>query len=487
MAKTELSFADGFYIDSSTSYMEKRAVNVFPVIPAADAPTKRRLNHTPGIIQDDSVTGANSRGVLVFSDGTPYRVIGTSLYSFSSSGTSTNRGTIAGTADVSMDSNGINIAIQDPEGASYFYTPITTTLEANNSAAFTSFGQATSVTFKGGYYVYTTDSKFFVGSASTTNDGKTFNALDFEDAEISPDNIVRGYKDHNQLYIIGDSTTEVYRNIVTDGFPLERIPGAVISKGCSARNTVIPWDNSFLMLGGGKNEKPGIYQVLGSGVKKVSTESVDTIIHSNSTDQIAAARGFSYSENGNYFAVFTVGFNTLVYDQVTSARSGKAEWHERQTGITNGKGFKGWRAIHGALAYGSIQVGDDRSGLVGRLDKGTYKEYGNDIERVFTTKPFMESGDKIFSGSVELYMQTGLGNDDIEDPQIRFDYSDDGSRTFSNEAPVSMGKRGEHKTRVRWRRLGGFPLSRVLRWKTTAPVPVDVYGLYADARITTNA
>lgn len=486
MATTELSFADGFYVSTSKPYMEKRVVNLYPIISAADAPTQRALMHTPGITELANVGGSNSRGVLVFSDGTPYRVIDNILWSFDSLNVATNRGAITGTSDVSMDSNGLNIAIQDPKGDSYFYTPSSGILEKNTNAAFLSHGQATSVTYKGSYYVYTTDTVFFTGSARTTNDGKTFNALDFEDAEISPDNIVTGFKDHNQLYIIGDNTTEVYRNIVTAGFPLERIPGAVITKGCAARNTVIQWDNSWLMLGGGKNEKPGIYKILGSSSEKISTESVEQIIHSYSDEVIADARAFPYSENGNYFAVFTIGDNTFVYDQIASRRSGKAEWHERQTGVTNGTGFKPWRAIHGVQVFGNIQVGDDRSGFVGALDTDVYLEYGNDIEKFWTTKPFINQGNKIFSGSLELYMKTGLGNDDVEDPQIRFDYSDDGSRTFSNEISISLGKVGEYKTRVGWTRLGAFPVSRVLRWKISDPVPVDVYGLFAGSRVTTN-
>jgi len=180
--------------------------------------------------------------------------------------------------------------------------------------------------------------------------------------------------------------------------------------------------------------------------------------------------------------VFTIGQHTFVYDQSTSQLSGKPEWHERQTGVTNGTGFQVWRAVHGALAYGQINVGDDRSGLVGELDKDLFTEYGNIIEKFWTTKPFLDKGDAIFHGKVELFMRTGLGNAADPDPQIRMDYSDDGSRTFNNEISKSLGKVGEFKQRVRWPRLGRFPLSRVLRWKCTAPVPIDVYGLFANAK-----
>ena len=486
MPRLELSFADGFYVSQSGPLIEKRCVNVRPIVPNADAATKRALLHDPGISEIANTGGGSSRGVLVFSDGTPFRVIGNTLWSLASDGTLTDHGTITGTSDVSMDSNGINIAIQDPAGDSYFFTPTTNTLELNNDVVFLSFGQAETVAFKDGFYVYTTQNIFFSSSSKATNDGKDFNALDFADAEINPDLIRKAFNDHNQLYILGDTTTQVYKTIVTSGFPFQVIPGAIITKGTRSPNSVIAFDNSFLFMGGGLNEKTGIYQALGSSIQKISTQSIDQLIHGYSDEIIAKARAFAYAENGGYFAVFTVGDNTFVYDQVASQLSGKPEWHERQTGITNAVGFQPWRAIHGAKAYGCIQVGDDRSGLVGELDKDLYKEYGDLIEKFWSTKPFLDAGEYIFSHEIELFMKTGLGNADDDDPQIRFDYSDNGSRTFSNEISISMGKVGEYDRRTKWSRLGRIPLSRVLRWKTTAPVPIDAYGLWANAEGTSS-
>jgi hypothetical protein len=81
-------------------------------------------------------------------------------------------------------------------------------------------------------------------------------------------------------------------------------------------------------------------------------------------------------------------------------------------------------------------------------------------------------------------MQTGLGTTEVPDPQIRMDYSDNGSNSFNSEISKSMGKVGEYERRVRWSRLGRIPLTRVLRWKTTEPVPVNVFGLFGDAEVT---
>ena len=259
----------------------------------------------------------------------------------------------------------------------------------------------------------------------------------------------------------------------------------MIPKGVSARNTVITFDNSFLFMGAGLNEKPAIYQALGSSIQRVSTKSIEHLIHDYDETVISNARAFSYSEDGNYFAVFTVGDNTFVYDQTSSKLSGIPSWHERQTGVTNGTGFQKWRAVHGVKAFGRINVGDDRSGRVGSLDSDCFTEYGDPIENVWTTKPFVNKGDGLFSKEIELFMQTGLGNADVTDPQIRMDYSDDGGRTFNSEVSLSLGKVGEYKTRARWKRLGRIPNTRVLRWKVTDPVQINVYGLFANAEAET--
>lgn len=483
MPRVELPFADGFYVSQSGPLIDKRVVNAYPVIPQADALSKRALLGTPGISEFADFGSGSSRGAIVFTDGTPYRVLGNALVSIDSSGNTTNHGNITGSSDVSIDSNGINIAIQDPDGDSYFFTPGSSTLELNTDVVFLSFGQAKTVTFKDGFYVYTTDLLFFSSSVKTTNDGKDFDALDFADAEISPDQLVAGHNNHNQLYILGETTIEVFQTIVTTGFPFQRIPGAMIQKGCAAPNSIVDFDNSFLFIGGDVGEQPAIWKAIGSNASKISTSAVDQLIQGNSKETIAAARAFTYAQNGDYFAVFTIGDNTLVYDATTSALSGKHEWHERQTGITDGNGFQKWRGIHGVKAFGKILVGDDRSGKIGDLTFDVKTEYGDSVERFFTTKPFINNGDSIFSHEIELLMQTGVGDSTTPDPQIRMDYSDDGGRNFVSEISRSMGRVGEFKTRVRWSRQGRIPNHRMLRYKMSAPVEFNVYSLFANADV----
>lgn len=481
MARIPLPLAFGMFVSESPPLMDKRIVNMRVTVPEADAATKSALLGTDGITQFADVGTGNSRGVLVFNDGVPYRVIGNALFSFTSAGVVTNHGHITGAKDVSMATNGINISIQDPEGNNYFFTPSSSTLEINTNAAFLSFGQAETVTFKDGFYVYTTSTIFFSSSAKTVNDGKNFNALDFADAEISPDKLIKGHNNHNQLYILGETTIEVFQTIATSGFPFQRIASAVIQKGCIAPNTVVDFDNGFLFMGGDVGEMPAIWKGVGSSFTKISTSSIDQLIHNETLEVLALSRSWVYAENGAYYAVFTIGSSTYVYDATASALLGSPQWHQRQTGIGNGDSFFVWRALHGAFVFGEIQVGDDRSGKVGELDGTVFTEYGSAIERIATTKPFMDKMDYIFDYEMELFMETGVGNAASPDPQIRMDYSDNGSKTHSSEVSRSMGKVGEFQKQVRWSRLGRIPISRSVRFKTTEPVKVNIYGLFGNA------
>jgi len=480
MARAELPLAFGFYISESTPLLNKRIVNMRVVVPESSAVTTRALLNTPGLTQVTSVDESISRGVIEFNDGVIYRVIGNSLYSIDLNNVAVSRGYITGTRDVSMATNGINIAIQDPDGGSYFYTPSTATLEDNAGAAFLSFGQAETVAQKDGFYVYTTKTNFFSSSSKVDNDGKNFNALDFADAEILPDFITKCHVNHNQLYIGGKDSIEVFQTIATSGFPFQRITNAYVQKGISAPNTAVDFDDGFMFIGGGRGEKASVWKVRGSTFSKLSDSSIDHLLQKESQENIKNARAWVYSDNGAYHAVFTVGNNTFVYDATASRQTGVPQWHQRQTGISVELAYRGWRARHGIVTQGNVQVADDRSGIIGILDATEYTEYGADIERVISTKPFISNLESVFNYEIELFMETGVGNPTEPDPVIRLDYSDDGGATYSHEIPKSIGKIGERRVKVIWDRLGEYPIARELRWKTVAPVKISIYALFAD-------
>ncbi len=489
MPRLKVPFATGFYVSKSEDLVNKRIVNMYPQIPQSGALNDRALFGSPGIDPVAEIAKGNSRGSIRFPDRTPYFVIGNRLVSVAENETITDHGFIAGDSDVSLATNGINICIVDPQGKSYFFAPDTDTLEEITSADFLSFGQARTVAFKDGYYVFTTLQLFFVSSLKTENDGKNFNALDFADAESSPDNIIKVHNNKNQLYILNRDTIEVFQTIITedpDAFPFTRITGAQIQRGCVSPNSVVEFDTGFTFIGGDINDRPSIWKVIGSSTQRLSTSSIDQLMHESSEEEIFRARVFPYSVDGDIFLVVTVGTHTFEYNATASNLAGSPQWNERQTGVTRGESFATWRAIHGVLSYGRIFVGDDRSGKIGALNDKTYTEYGEPIERIVSTQPLTELAENIFSHQIELQMQAGQGNDDIEDPQVVFDYSDDGGRSWSNELTRSFGPVGKYEVVPTWTRLAAIPNNRILRWRVTDPARVNMLAVYANAEVTSS-
>lgn len=462
----ELDIATGSYESDSLPLAAQRCINLFPNYPQADAPalSERALFSTPGITLSDTAGGINRGSCLM--GGIPYLVQGTSLCSLDSGLNLTVLGTITGTTRVSMATNGTKLVIVVPGETAYVYEAATGNL---SSITDVDFILSDTVVYKDGYFVFTASngSVFF---NSGLNDPENFSALDFGTAEINPDKIVAAHVNHNELFILGEETVELFQNIGGAGFPFQRIPGANIQKGCHAKHSVVEFDNTFLFAGGGKDEKTAIWKVTGSSsAVKISTSAVDRVIQGYTKAQISTIFAHTYAQDGNFFAVFTFPDRTFVYEATASAHIGRPVWHERQTGVTNAK----WRVNSIITAYGKHIVGDNVDGRVGYLDKSVFTEYGNTIFRQKTTLPVPSD----FWGDLELTMEAGVG--DVDDPEVRLDWSDDGGRTWGSELFRGFGKVGEYFRRVIWRRLGDTPKYRVLRFTVTDPVKVVMIKLEA--------
>lgn len=78
-------------------------------------------------------------------------------------------------------------------------------------------------------------------------------------------------------------------------------------------------------------------------------------------------------------------------------------------------------------------------------------------------------GNSIKVPSIEVTVESGVGNSDRPDPVISMDISRDG-KTFTYERTRSMGKVGEYDRRAIWHKNGRFPRFVILRFKMSDPV-----------------
>ena len=480
MPRTPLPLGFDYYQSDSLTLAAKRCINWIPTVAESEALTDRALLQPSGLKQFADSALVPNRGGLKMS-GVPYHINGNSLISESSTGVITNHGVIPGSGRVSLATNGQYLVIVIPGLSAYAYDNQALTLTQITSS---NFRVSDTVVYKDGYFVFgASDGTVFFNSA--LNDPFTYDALDFGTAEISPDKIVALHVNHNELFVGGGGTFELFQNVGGSGFPFQRIDGANIQKGVYARFSLIEFDNSFCFVGGGENEKAAVWKVSGSASSnKISTDAIDKEIQKFNESEIAEAFAMTMSERGQFLAIFTfrserIPSRTFAYNATASALLGRSIWFEFQTGVTDNS----FRVNSIVFAYGKLLAGDNDSGLIGEFDTETLTYYGDPIFRSSASSPFNQDGLPIFAGLFEATFGPGVGNTAGLDPQVRLDFSDNSGKTFSSEFSRGIGKIGEYERRSVWERQGRFPVSRVQRLTITDPVKADLVRLAATAEI----
>lgn len=480
--KTMLPIAIGYYNYNDSLISRQECINIYPYIPIKSGTISNgALLRTPGVAQFDTLTGGVNRG-LCYSPGKNklYVVNGNTLYVKTNAATNSVLGTIEGTGQVSMADNGTTLAIIVPSGKGYFYDEALGLVEITD-AVFADFaltpGGVTSVCLKDTIFVYTTATEFFSGSPAAVNGGKNFDALDFEDAEVSSDNNVRAFTIRNELYIAGTDTIEVYQNVGGTNFPFQRILGATIPRGLTSRFGFAEIDGGFCFLGKGANEKPAIWFQRGSQTLKISTGPIDAIIQDYAESQLATVTSWAYSEDGSMFVGWNFPNETLVYDEVVSTIQGSPVWHIRKTGSTR------CRIENVTNAFGYNICGDATGTQIGVLSRDYLTEYGTAMTRTFAGPYLIDDEDiqpRMSISSVELITKTGYGNEAGnagDDPMIEMQFSNNRGATWISMGTRSLGKEDEFLKKQVWRRIGRVQHDVLFRFITSAPIAVEFYSL----------
>lgn len=463
----QIPITNGFYISESLPLSHQQCTNVFPSVADVPALSQEFLRGTAGI--DELATsgaieqvnrGSWRKGDLAYAvnGNTLYRVDktvvdGADTFSYVS------LGSVSGVGRVSLASSETQLMVLVPGGAGYIYNEDDATpFQEITDADFRANGNPLHVAYIDSVFVCTTDDKKIIHSA--LNDGLAWNALDFGEAESDPDAAVAPVVVNNQLFITGTLTTEGFKNIGGSGFIFKR-SNIFLDKGCVAPFTLVKTNQTFLMVGKGLNETPAIWMFNGNSFTKKSTKAIDKVISSYSQDSLENSFAMYSGLDGDFFVYFTFPDRTFVYNLATD------KWHEQKTCDSSGEDSK-WRVNSMIDAYGRTLVFDSIDGRVGELTYNSYKEYGCDIKRVFSLAPFFDL-EGVEMPHIELTMESGVGNADVEDPKVAMAVSLDGV-AFKNDRARSIGKVGASDGRIIWRRNGGATKIACLRFTMTDAV-----------------
>jgi len=468
MPKVILPIANGYYESDSLPISAQECTNFYPNIAQAPALNQETLFGTPGLTQVASASDiSNCRGAHEM-NGVPYFVIGSKLYSMSSSYALTDHGQIAGSGRVSMADNGTQLLLLVPGGNGYIYNHVADTFAQITDADFTANGNPQQVVFIDGFFCLTTDTKKFIVSA--LNDGLSYNALDFGTAESDPDEIVAPIVFKNQLFIGGSQTIEAFQNIGGADFPFQRT-GLFLSKGISSPFSIQSIQDTFVFVGAGTNESPAIWALNGNNVAKISTTAIDKELSALTEAQILDIYSWAYAEKGAYFVGFALPGTTLVYDTISK------RWHERKSFVDGSLGAYRVNAL--VRAYNQLWAGDLVDGRIGLLGQNVYTEYDTEIRRTIVTQPFQNNMDSFVLPELELTVESGVGNSSAVNPKVGLERSVDG-KIWSDARYRSIGKVGEYNRRVIWNRNGRASRFELFRFTISDPVKPVFIQMTAD-------
>ena len=272
----------------------------------------------------------------------------------------------------------------------------------------------------------------------------------------SSDLLVTLIADRRQVYLMGETTTEVWTDVgnVIAGittFPFQRVPGTFSQTGCGAKYSLARFADSFVIVAKDTRGNSTIEMMQGYAWQKISTHAVEqSLLNQVVSDAVA----YTYQIEGHEMYVVTfpsIGNGlTWVYDLSTKS------WHKWLSWDSANAVYKRHRSNCGAYFNNMYIVGDYENGKLYSLENEVYTDDGATIRRLRRAKHLTTDLQRQYFEEFQIQFQPGVGLNTGQgnDPQAMLRWSNDGGSTFSNEHWVTIGKIGQYLNRAIWRRLG---------------------------------
>jgi len=295
--------------------------------------------------------------------------------------------------------------------------------------------------------------------------------LSYASKFTGPDNLVSIICDHGQVYLLGETTSEVWSDVGTFPFAFQRIPGSSSQHGIAAKFSVARAGNSFIYLSKNTRGQAEIVMMNGYFPTRISTHAVENTL----VDQyVADAVSYTYQLEGH--EVYVISFPTIditwAYDATTNL------WH-KWLYVDNLNQFHRHRTNCAAVFQNLVLAGDWQNGQIYQIDPNNYTDNGDTIRRVRRCPHLVTDLQRQFFDELQIQFQPGIGlsglttppNSELvgANPQAMLRWSNDGGSTYGNEHWTTIGLEGNYVNRAIWRRLG-WSRDRVFEVVVTDPV-----------------
>lgn len=339
-------------------------------------------------------------------------------------------------------------------------------------------------TYLDGYGIYPRQNTnaFYI---TAINDFTIVNSAEVAFTQVYPDNLVASIAIHDELYLIGETTTEIWYNTAAVEFPFERKRNVVLNYGCEAPFSIVSGaDNIIFMLAANYDGGRVIIKIVNYNVYLISTEPLNEFLRLY--EKVSDAFAFIIERNGHIFYIITfpTADRTWAYDLTTEL------WHEWRSlryedRIIDPQVISGrFRGNCHTVFNGQDIIGDAFTGKIYVLSETSSLDYDRNIVCERATRNLNQDNQYLSLNSLQLDFEAGRGEfiPGREDPQVMLQISKDGGQTWGNELWRSLGKHGEFRKRAIWYRLG-TARNFNFRIKVYDPVYRVVMGGIADAEV----
>lgn len=436
----------------------KRMVNMYCEARPRGEKSSMVAYRTPGLVlfSDFGTSTPPRGGYMNQTTNSSFVVVSNTLYEVTGTGATTVRGTLdTYSGRVSMTDNGVQVMIVDGSYG-YIYNTSTGVFAKITDADFPT--SPVTVAYMSRRFVVNKSgsSRFYW---SDIDNGLAWDALNFANAEASPDPVSAVWANGGQLVLFGTVTTQFFGDSGQTDSAFSEIKGTANEWGLAAVWSVAKFDNTMAALVKNRMGQVMVAQLSGYLPKKISTPDIDSIINGYSV--VSDANAYSYMLGGHpmYVLTFPSEQASWLYDGSTGI------WSElRSNGLTRHRSEFGWAFLNSTI------VADYDSGKLYELTPTALTDDEDLIESIIVSQNLVSPDmDRFSVDKFRVDVEVGQGNFDVEYPQIGLTVSRDNGNTWGAEMMRNIGPIGQYNTIAEWNRLG-MARSFVFRIRVTDPV-----------------
>jgi hypothetical protein len=300
------------------------------------------------------------------------------------------------------------------------------------------------ITFQDGYFIAAQkDSIFWRLSALSNGLSWTYSDEFVGALNTKADNVIAVVRLDRQLFVMGRTTTELWRNVGASPFPYARDNTISIDYGVISADSIASGFGIIAWLGGNEASGATIMYSTGSRPEQITTDGINYRLDIINEPQYATA--FLFEEDGHVFyqitfpgkkdnVTYTYDFNEKKFFTLTDEN---LNYHiAKKVVFFNRSHF--FLSINQGSLY---EMGSDFTSYDGKI-----------IPRIRKTKNFrMPSGERFTVPETGLTIQQG---DSKDEQHVFLSVSKDGGESFGNVYGKTINPLGQRRNRLRFHKLG---------------------------------